>query len=131
MADNEQLVTVAPEFFVRDVRAAVEFYVEKLGFVVLRENDVFAVIALGQAHVLLAHESIAPEGSLPEPSARGSGLNVRIVVDDVDAVYERAKARGVSIIHDIADRSYGLRDFILADPDGFMLRFAAPVRASG
>jgi uncharacterized glyoxalase superfamily protein PhnB len=50
------------------------------------------------------------------------------MVDDVDEIYERAKANGVRIVHEIRDRPYGLRDFILADADGFMLRFAAPVK---
>ena len=122
---HEPLVKVAPEFFVRDVGASVRFYVEKLGFVLLRQEPVFAVVALGDAHVLLAHESIAPDRAELGSTTRGAGVNVRIMVDDVDAVYERAKANGVRIVHDIADRYYGLRDFIVADPDGFMLRFAA------
>lgn len=124
---SELLVKVAPEFFVRDVGAAVRFYVDKLGFVVLRQEPVFAVVALGDAHVLLAHESIAPDRAELASTTRGAGINVRIMVDNVDAVYERAKANGVRIVHDIADRYYGLRDFILADEDGFMLRFAQPI----
>jgi len=122
---NEPLVKVAPEFFVRDVAAAVRWYVDKLGFVMLRQEPDFAVVALGEAHVLLAHESIAPDRA--QLATRGAGVNVRIMVDDVDAIYERAKASGVRIVHDIADRYYGLRDFILADADGFMLRFAQAI----
>jgi uncharacterized glyoxalase superfamily protein PhnB len=125
--ENEPLVKVAPEFFVRDVGAAVRFYVDKLDFVVLRQEPVFAVVALGDAHVLLAHESIAPDRAELTSTTRGVGVNVRIMVDDVDAVYERAKSNGVRIVHDIADREYGLRDFILADEDGFMLRFAQEI----
>ena len=124
---HELLAKVAPEFFVRDVGAAVRFYVEKLGFVVLRQEPVFAVVALGDAHVLLAHESIAADLEQLATTTRGAGVNVRIMVDNVDAVYERAKANGVRIVHDIADRPYGLRDFILADEDGFMLRFAQAI----
>jgi len=124
---HEPLVKVAPEFFVRDVDASVRFYVDKLGFVALRQEPDFAVVALGDAHVLLAHESIAVDRAELASTTRGAGLNVRIMVDDVDEIYERAKASGVRIVHDIRDRPYGLRDFILADPDGFMLRFAAPL----
>ncbi len=49
------------------------------------------------------------------------------MVDDVDAMYRRATDNDVTIVHDIGDRPYGLRDFIIRDPDGFRLRFAAPV----
>jgi pimeloyl-ACP methyl ester carboxylesterase len=46
------------------------------------------------------------------------GLDVRIVVADVDAVHRRARDAGVEIVHDIADRDYGLRDFIVRDLNG-------------
>ncbi len=60
-------------------------------------------------------------------SPRGSGIDTHIVVDDVDAMYRRATDNGVTIVHHIGDRPYGLRDFIIRDPDGFRLRFASPV----
>jgi catechol 2,3-dioxygenase-like lactoylglutathione lyase family enzyme len=123
---SEPLVPTAPEFFVRDLDRSVAFYTEGLGFTVLRQEPDFAVIALGQSHVLLAAEAHSSREWLAS-GPRGIGMNTRIMVDDVDAVYERAKAAGVPITQDIADRSYGLRDFILTDPDGFMLRFAAPL----
>jgi uncharacterized glyoxalase superfamily protein PhnB len=125
-AGNEPFVTVAPEFFVPDVAAAVRFYTDVLGFAVLRQDPLFAVVALGAAHVLIAHDSLAPPAA-HMAGPRGVGLNVRIMVDDVDAVYRRAKDRGARIVHEIADRDYGLRDFIVADRDGFELRFASPV----
>jgi len=123
---GEPLVPTAPEFFVRDVERSVAFYTERLGFAVLRQEPDFAVVALGESHVLLAAEAHTSRGWL-EAGPRGLGLNVRIMVDDVDAVYRRAKNAGVPIVQEIADRFYGLRDFILADPDGFMLRFASPL----
>ncbi len=123
---SEPLVPTAPEFFVRDVERSVAFYTERLGFTVLRKEPDFAVIALGQSHVLLAAEAHTSREWLAS-GPRGVGLNTRIMVDDVDAVYQRAKAAGVPIVQEIASRSYGLRDFIVADPDGFCLRFASPV----
>ena len=125
-AGSERLVPVAPEFFVPDVAAAIRFYTDVFGFVVLRQEPDFAVVALGDAHVLLAHESLTSAAAL-RSGPHGVGLNVRIMVDDVDEMYRRAKAGGATIVHDLADRSYGLRDFIVADLDGFMLRFAAPL----
>ncbi len=124
-AGNEALVTVAPEFFVRDLDASIAFYRDGLGFQVLRREPDFAVVALGAANVLLAAETLAGEMT----GTRGIGVNVRIMVDDVDAMYRLASASGARIVHAIADRYYGLRDFILADPDGFLLRFAAPVKS--
>ena len=50
------------------------------------------------------------------------------MVDDVESMYGRVKAAGLSILHEIGDREYGLRDFITRDPNGFRLRFASPLR---
>jgi hypothetical protein len=36
------------------------------------------------------------------------------------------QAAGVPVVVPIGDRGYGLRDFTVADPDGFGIRFASP-----
>jgi catechol 2,3-dioxygenase-like lactoylglutathione lyase family enzyme len=125
LSPSEALMPCAPEFFVPEMDAALRFYVDGLGFQVLRREPVFAVVALGDAHVLIAHDSIA--GPQLASGPRGNGLNVRIMVDDVDLLRERAGALRAPIVHEIADRPYGLRDFIVADPNGFLLRFASPI----
>jgi uncharacterized glyoxalase superfamily protein PhnB len=43
-----------------------------------------------------------------------------VVVEDVDALYERAKAAGAEIVMEIADQPYGSRDFICRDPEGHL-----------
>lgn len=91
-------------------------------------QTVFAVIALGEVHILLAREELyASMGGVPL-GERGAGVDIRIMVPDVDAVYARCQESEIAIVHDIADRPYGLRDFIMADPNGFRLRFASPLR---
>jgi catechol 2,3-dioxygenase-like lactoylglutathione lyase family enzyme len=121
------------ELFVPDVEAGVRFYTDDLGVELLRMERgtlegkgqaTFAVVKLGAAALLIAHESL--EGSLAMPP--GGGIHIRIVVDDVDAMYARARERRVPIVSEIGDREYGLRDFILRDPHGFHLRFASPLR---
>lgn len=123
MTESERLLPVAPEFFVRDIERSITFY-KRLGFTAVRQEPDFAVIALHEdVHVLLAAEQHTSREWL-NAGPRGVGLNIRIMVEDVDAVYQRAKDAGAPIIQQIADRYYGLRDFILLDPDGFALRFA-------
>ena len=129
MIDPRELAPVAPELFVPDVDAAARFYTERLGFTLLRQeaDGSFAVVALGSAVVMLAQERLygAVGGTLG--AARGLGIDVRILVADVDAAYRAARAGGVAIVHDIGDRYYGLRDFIVRDLNGYRLRFAAPL----
>jgi uncharacterized glyoxalase superfamily protein PhnB len=54
--------------------------------------------------------------------------NVRVMVPDVDDLWRRANGIGARIVVPIADRYYGLRDFTIADPDGFGIRFASELR---
>ena len=47
------------------------------------------------------------------------------MVPNVDKYWKLANEIGAQIMVPIADRYYGLRDFIIADPDGFGVRFAS------
>ena len=131
--DPRERALVAPELFVADVDAAVRFYTQKLGFeLVRREQDggrgTFAIVALGEAIVMLADQAhYAPMGGGGIEGSRGSAIDVRFMVADVDSMYARCVAADVSIALDIADRYYGLRDFIVRDLNGYRLRFAAPL----
>jgi catechol 2,3-dioxygenase-like lactoylglutathione lyase family enzyme len=50
-------------------------------------------------------------------------------VDDVDAMYQRALAAGLTPSTAPRDAEWGERYFHLADPDGHELSFARPLRA--
>jgi len=136
MADRDprELVPITVELFVPEVESAVHFYTDKLGFELLRMESgsiggrttaSFAVLGLERAALLIAHKSL--EGGLAMPPG-GGNIDIRIVIEDVDSVYRRARDNGVDIVQDIAERDYGLRDFIVRDPNGFRLRFASPLR---
>ena len=50
--------------------------------------------------------------------------NIRVMVPNVDDYWKLAMEMGSCVLSDITDQSYGLRDFTIADPDGFGVRFA-------
>ena len=126
--DAAELAPVAPELFVADVADAATFYEQALGFRIVRREPDFAILALGRCVLMLADERMYGAMGGDASGRRGELIDVRFVVLDVDAMYRRAKDSGVAIVHDIADRPYGLRDFIMRDPHGFRLRFASPLR---
>ena len=111
---SEQLVV---EVFVSDIERSLEFY-RALGFVQIGDaaEGGFAILAW-EASVLFLQELEVPPVERPQ-------ANVRVMVDDVDAYWQRAIELGATVYRPIDDREYGLRDFIIADPDGFALRFA-------
>ena len=135
-ADPREVAPVCPELFVPDVGAAIDFYTGKLGFTLYRVDppgepgpaSEFAILTLGRAVVMFAKDDLyaAMGGSTESP--RGVAIDVRIMVDDADAMYNSCRESGVQIVYDIADRYYGLRDFVITDLNGFRLRFAAPLR---
>lgn len=103
---------------VRDLRRSLELYTT-LGFVLERRDGSFAVLRWADRRLFLDERPDLP------PHEGPSHMNIRITVPDVDAVWARVKTIGLRVERPIGDRSYGLRDFTIVDPDGFGLRFAS------
>ena len=60
----------------------------------------------------------------PQASVSDCWRSLRIMVADVDALWQKANQLQLRIGTVIGDRPYGLRDFVIIDPAGFGLRFA-------
>ena len=116
---TEQLVT---EIVVRDIR----FY-RLLGFALLRDGGDFVELTWEDHRLFLAEPSAFHEIDRVESPAvpQFPRANVRVMVPNVNDYWRRVNEMGAQIIVPIADRYYGLRDFIIADPDGFGVRFAS------
>ena len=50
---------------------------------------------------------------------------VSVQVDDVDAAYEEAVARGYEIVHPLGEEEWGVRRFFVRAPDGNVLNVLA------
>lgn len=110
---TDQLVV---EVFARDIEASRRFY-QQLGFELLEDRGDFATLAW-EGHKLF----LDARPDQPPPAAQPQA-NMRIMVPDVDRYWDLAKELGAVVLAPIEDRSYGLRDFTILDPDGFGLRF--------
>ena len=123
---TEQLVT---EIVVRDIQRSTKFYRE-LGFKVLRDAGDFVELTWEdhQLYVaeLSAYREIASDDIKVPERSKFPLANIRIVVPNVDDYWKLVREMGAQIVIPIADRYYGLRDFIISDPDGFGVRFASP-----
>lgn len=98
-----------------DIERSLAFYTT-LGFVVERRTGPFAVLVGYGLRLFLAEDQQAPTDK--------RWTNLRIIVADVDAIWDRVNRLGLSACRPIGDRFYGLRDFVLTDPSGFEIRFA-------
>ncbi|HEU0114351.1 MAG TPA: VOC family protein [Thermomicrobiales bacterium] len=114
-ADPTQQLVI--EIFVRDAARSRAFY-ERLGFAVRDDRGDFVILAWDDCELFLDQR---PDVTPPTSPV----ANVRVMTPDVDAMWRRALANGARIVAPIANRPYGLRDFTIADPDGFGVRFGA------
>jgi catechol 2,3-dioxygenase-like lactoylglutathione lyase family enzyme len=124
----EQLVT---EIVVTDITRSTDFY-RRLGFELLRDAGDFVELTWDDHRLYLAEISAFPEivvTELPAPP-KFPIANVRVMVPNVDDRWRVANEIGARIVVPLGDRYYGLRDFTLADPDGFGIRFASKLRRS-
>ena len=120
---TEQLVT---EIVVKEIGRSVDFY-RRLGFELLRDGGDFVELTWERHRLFLAELSAFHDAhgvELPAPPTFPIA-NVRVMVANVDEYWTLAKKMGAQIIIPISDRYYGLRDFTIADPDGFGVRFAS------
>ena len=124
---TEQLVT---EILVRDMKRSVEFY-RRLGFELLRDGGDFVELGWEGHRLFLAEPSAFHDAGLIAPPVHPSFplANVRVMVPNVDACWKLANEIGAQVIVPIGDRYYGLRDFTIADPDGFGVRYATVLNA--
>ena len=120
---TEQLVT---EIVVRDIGRSVEFY-GRLGFELLRDGGDFVELSWEDHRFFLAELSAFRDarGTAPATPPPFPVANVRVMVPNVDEYWKLVNEVGAQIIVPVADRYYGLRDFTIADPDGFGVRFAS------
>ncbi len=103
------------ELFVDDLDRSIAFY-RDLGFLFVRRDETFAELSW-EGHFFFL------DATQPSPDMDTAAANLRIMVADVNEHWERVQGSGARVLKPIGDRYYGLRDFTIADPDGFAVRF--------
>jgi len=114
--------SIQPVLHVTDVKAAIIYFTEVLGcnldFVF---EDRYAGLTFGKTCFHLSQGT----GMFNRPVG---GANVYFFLDaasDVDAAYGEIIGKGGKVNHEPQDYPYGMRDFVVFDPDGNMLTFGA------
>jgi catechol 2,3-dioxygenase-like lactoylglutathione lyase family enzyme len=106
---------ITPRLPVSDVEKALTFYIDLLGFSLgWKWGDPLT-------HANVCRDSIALDLIATSPGRRGPAL-AYIRLSSVDAYFAELTARGVEV-GELADRTYGMRDFEVVDPWGNRLAF--------
>ena len=140
---NHLVTPLTPELCCSDIKASLFFYIEVLGFRIQyqREEDGFAMLERQGARIMLDEVSKSfPEtkrtwisGKLEAPFGRG--INLEIKTDGLDCLYDRIQQQSnAHIFLPIEEKWYraddvelGVRQFVVMDPDGYMLRFSQDI----
>lgn len=119
-----------PELSVTDINKSLEFYTS-IGFMIVyeRKQDKFCFLELDGNQIMI--EEVNDNwntGALEFPFGRG--INISMTIDDVEEYYNKKKKLNYKIFKELMINEYNVDDviykdkeFLIQDPDGYLLRF--------
>lgn len=122
-----------PELYVSSYKTSISFYQDVLGFCILynRPTEYFAMLERQGAQIMieeLGHDRNWISAELSPPFGRG--VNFQIETTSAQDLYDNIKASNASIFLELEEKWYdtdigatGNKQFIVQDPDGYLLRF--------
>ena len=125
-----QFNSLIPELSVTDINKSKEFYLS-LGFTIKyeRPENKFCFLELEQNQIMI--EQINDNwntGSLEYPFGRG--INISMSISNVEELYNNLKNKNIKIFKELEvhtyrvdDKEYQDKEFLVQDPDGYLLRF--------
>lgn len=128
---------LTPELLCRDIKTSLAFYVDVLGFRIQydRPEEGFAMLERQGSRIMLDQMRLEDNkrawisGPLEYPFGRG--INLQIDTLDATSLFDQSKSSGATIFLDLEEKWYraddkyvGCKQFIVLDPDGYMLRFS-------
>lgn len=121
-----------------DLAATRDFYVDLLGLKVAFDSDWFVNLTsevdtgagaagpAGEMGIWRRDHELIPEQFRQVPA----GVVVSFVVDDVDAVHDHARSRGMPIVAPPRNLFYGQRQLLVTDPNGALVDVSTPTEPS-
>jgi uncharacterized glyoxalase superfamily protein PhnB len=111
-----------------ELEASKAFYTRLFHFQIAFDSDWFVNLKApsnGMEIGLIADgHAIVPKGVVTPPQ----GFYLTIVVEDADAIYEKAKALSYTIVSPPEDTFYGQRRLLLKDPNGVVVDVSSLIK---
>jgi catechol 2,3-dioxygenase-like lactoylglutathione lyase family enzyme len=120
------------EICVSDFEQSIQWFENILGFrVAARDANEYAELTREETSIQLAADD-APyweqeRSRLLPPGQRGSGVEIVLLVENVDAVYRQAQQAQADIVRPLADYPWHMRQFWVRHPDGYLIRPAEKI----
>lgn len=122
--------SLIPELSVTNIENSKKFYTE-IGFKIIyeRKKDKFCFLQLEENQLMI--EEINDNwntGVLNYPFGRG--INISMSIKDIDKYYKEIKEKNIKLFQEIKISKYQVneiiyedKEFLIQDPDGYLLRF--------
>ena len=128
---------LVPELDVSDLAVSLRFWCDQLGFEVAYDRPAarFSYLVRGPIQVMLCERNSNWDvGELSRPFGRG--VNFQMMVDAIAPILKALEAANWPLFrppneawYRTGDREGGQREFLVQDPDGYLLRFAQGIGA--
>lgn len=122
--------SLIPELSVSNIEVSKEFYLS-LGFEIMyeREENKFCFLQLEGNQIMIEENNDNwNTGTMEYPYGRG--INISMSVSSVEKMYKELKEKGIKFFLDLEvhkyrvdDKEYLDKEFLVQDPDGYLLRF--------
>jgi len=118
-------VEMTPFLTVKDARGIVEFYKKAFGAIELSRQSTpagqFIIEMSIDGQRFSAVDENPPAFNVSPTTLGGTSVRMSLIVEDPDAVADRAVAAGAKVVFPIADQPYGMRHGRIAYPAGHHL----------
>jgi lactoylglutathione lyase len=128
-----KFLDVTPNLLVRDVATSQAFYRDVLGFTVFASMppeppSVFVWMQSDGVNIFLNDAASAGEEyAALKSKPLGGSLTIYITMSGIDEYFERVRPHAKIEAH-LDTKFYGMREFAIVDPDGYVLTFAEETR---
>jgi uncharacterized glyoxalase superfamily protein PhnB len=114
-----RLSRIAPEIPVSDLRSAIEYYEQKLGFKVVMEmpDGSYAIVERDDVAIHLFHDVTRTH----------SPVGLHVFTQQLDDLQVELQGRGTRLSQEIMHKPWGNRDFRVNDDSGNEIKFTEPL----
>ena len=122
--------SLIPELSVSNIERSKKFYLS-LGFKIMyeREENKFVFLQLEENQIMIEENNGNWETG-PMEYPYGRGINISMTIKDIDRMYKKIKEKNIKLFLDLETHEYRVnniisydKEFLIQDPDGYLLRF--------
>jgi uncharacterized glyoxalase superfamily protein PhnB len=122
---GSELAAISPQFLVREVVPAAEYYRDKLGFEIgpyFGDPPEFVIVRRGAARIMLSQVE-GGERAGSNRKWKRVAIDAYVWVTDIDGLYAEFRSKGAYLSGPPQLKVYGIREIEVFDLDGYVICF--------